>query len=114
MHGLPLATPSTYNLTEEPPTAVPVKVRVVALVVLSVSDVPKSDPDERSGVEGAVSSWRITITPDPPFPPAVLWLTVFCAGTPPSQAAPPTPPPPVFAVPFEPIGEPFSVEDVTV
>ncbi len=51
----PLArdTPPTRISTVEPISAVPVKVRVVALVMLSVSEAPESLPAARFGVEGA-------------------------------------------------------------
>jgi hypothetical protein len=51
VHVLPETTPSTYNCTVEPTGAEPVKVSVVADVMLSVEEVPKSSVASRSGVE---------------------------------------------------------------
>ena len=48
---LPEATPSTYNCTVEPTGAEPVNVSVVAEVLLSVEELPKSSVASRSGVE---------------------------------------------------------------
>ena len=48
---LPEATPSTYNCTVEPTGAEPVNVSVVADVMLSVEELPKSSVASRSGVE---------------------------------------------------------------
>jgi hypothetical protein len=48
---LPEATPSTYNCTVEPTGAEPVKVNVVADVMLSVPEGPRSSATSRSGVE---------------------------------------------------------------
>ena len=47
----PDATPSTYNCTVEPTGAEPVNVSVVADVMLSVEELPKSSVASRSGVE---------------------------------------------------------------
>jgi len=43
----------SYNLTVLLASAVPVKVVVVSLVMLSVTDVPESDAKAKSGVDGA-------------------------------------------------------------
>jgi hypothetical protein len=51
VHVLPEATPSTYNCTVEPTGAEPVNVSVVADVMLSVEELPKSSVASRSGVE---------------------------------------------------------------
>lgn len=48
---LPVATPSTYNCTVEPTGAEPVNVSVVADVMLSIEELPKSSVASRSGVE---------------------------------------------------------------
>ena len=50
----------------------PVNVNEVFEVILSLLDGPESDIEERSGVVGAVKTYRITATPEPPFPPLVL------------------------------------------
>jgi hypothetical protein len=51
VHVLPEITPSTYNCTVEPTGAEPVNVSVVADVMLSVEELPKSSVASRSGVE---------------------------------------------------------------
>ena len=51
VHVLPETTPSTYNCTVEPTGAEPVNVSVVADVMLSVEELPKSSVASRSGVE---------------------------------------------------------------
>ena len=48
---LPEITPSTYNWTVEPTGAEPVNVSVVADVMLSVEELPKSSVASRSGVD---------------------------------------------------------------
>ena len=48
---LPVATPSAYNCTVEPTGAEPVKVSVVAEVILSVDETPESSAVSRTGVE---------------------------------------------------------------
>jgi len=48
---LPEITPSTYNCTVEPTGADPVNVNVVADVMLSVEELPKSSVASRSGVD---------------------------------------------------------------
>lgn len=53
---MPLETPSTRMETVLPASAVPVKVGVVALVILSVFDVPVSLASARSGVDGAAGA----------------------------------------------------------
>ena len=51
VHVLPEATPSTYNCTVDPTGAEPVKVNVVADVMSSVPEGPKSSAVSKSGVE---------------------------------------------------------------
>ena len=51
VHVLPEITPSTYNCTVDPTGAEPVNVSVVADVMLSVEELPKSSVASRSGVE---------------------------------------------------------------
>ena len=51
VHVFPETTPSTYNCTVEPTGAEPVNVSVVADVMLSVEELPKSSVASRSGVE---------------------------------------------------------------
>lgn len=48
--------PVSYNVTVDPASAVPVKVGVVLLVMLSTDDVPLSEPAVISGVEGAAGA----------------------------------------------------------
>jgi hypothetical protein len=48
----PTATPSLEIVTALPSGAVPVKVGVMTLVMLSVLDDPESDAAARSGIEG--------------------------------------------------------------
>src|SRR5471032_2095101 len=80
---LPSATtlPSTlvpllsYSVTVEPASAVPLKVSVVTLVMLSLFEVPLSLALARSGVDGAaganVSKLSAGVLPAPPLLPAV-------------------------------------------
>ena len=49
-HGLPVADAPSYNWTEEPTGAEPVKERAVFFVMSSVDEDPESDPALRSGV----------------------------------------------------------------
>jgi hypothetical protein len=51
VHVLPEFTPSTCNCTVEPTGAEPVNVSVVADVMLSVGEVPRSSAASRSGVD---------------------------------------------------------------
>ena len=51
VHALPEATPFAYNCTVEPPVAVPAKVAVLSLVMLSEVDEPVSLEVSRSGVD---------------------------------------------------------------
>jgi hypothetical protein len=52
----PTALPSLRIVTVLPASAVPVKVGVVTLVILSVLDAPLSDASARSGTDGAVGA----------------------------------------------------------
>ena len=51
VQALPVVTPSAYNCTVEPTGAEPVKVSVVAEVILSVDETPESSAVSRTGVE---------------------------------------------------------------
>ena len=51
VHVLPDATPSTYSCTVEPTGAEPVNVNVVADVMSSVPEGPRSSAVSKSGVE---------------------------------------------------------------
>ena len=81
-------------MTEDPAIVVPVNVRVVFFVKLSVFDVPESDEALKSGVDGTStgSAYRRITTPDPPAAPLLneSGLTLDM---------PEPPPPPVFASP---------------
>lgn len=57
------------NCTVAPTDAVPVKVRLVVEVMLSVFDDPLSDAAARSGVDTFGSAYRTITIPEPPAPP---------------------------------------------
>lgn len=91
---LPEATPSTYSWTVAPTGAEPVNVNVVADVMLSVDEVPKSSVASRSGVETSGTAYRSTTTPEPPAPPEP---SIF------DTELPPPPPFPVLLKPEVPV-----------
>src|SRR6185503_9381304 len=63
----PTSAPSRNRVTVTLGLAVPLKVSEVWLVMLSSSEAPESDPEARSGAEGAASSGgvrnRVTVEP---------------------------------------------------
>ncbi|MNR47227.1 hypothetical protein D3C85_1663010 [compost metagenome] len=69
-------TPSvSYNVTDEPASAVPVNTGVVTLVMLSEFDTPLSLAEARTGADGAagseVSKISAGVVPAPPLLPAI-------------------------------------------
>src|SRR4051794_27011371 len=54
------------SLTVLPASAVPVKVGLVALVMLSVPEEPESEANAKSGVEGAEGAAASIVTDNPP------------------------------------------------
>ena len=54
---VPRDTPSAKTSTVLLASAVPLKLGVVSLVELSVSELPESDAAIRSGVEGMLGAW---------------------------------------------------------
>ncbi len=68
----PTSTPSTKIFTMLSVSAVPVKVGVVSLVMLSVLEEPVSLPASRSGVDGAAGAVVSTVRAK--LLEAALWL----------------------------------------
>ena len=59
---VPTAVGPSYRVTVLPASAVPVKVGLVTLVMLSVSDTPVSDAASRSGADGAAGAMVSMVT----------------------------------------------------
>ena len=77
---LPTCVAPSRIFTVLPASAVPVKVGVVSLVILSVWELPVSLAESKSGVEGAagavLSSVKLTAVPAKVFP--ALSVAVAC------------------------------------
>src|SRR4029079_9167057 len=61
--ALPIWVVPSNSATVAPASAVPVKVGVVALVMLSLFEVPESEPEARSGADGAAGT-EVSIVTD--------------------------------------------------
>jgi hypothetical protein len=86
-HVLPVSAPPSFNWTDAPGAADPVKVSAVLVVRSSLFDAPVSEPAAKSGTDTAGRVYRTTTMPALAVPPAPA---TDC----PLSPAPPPPPPP--------------------